>query len=195
MPLSRKTKALILWRLNPLFLLKTSIALLVLVGLFQVASLVSLLLEHSLPQFPYGLLFIPLVALQGFRWWAIAQGWSAVCIHELNMSSLQEQLQEEQGEGTEKKEEHPLGLHVQQALAEAVKRKGWMSWADVIEATQAAGMPLTKPHTSVFLGGHRSRIARPKDWKKVLNAEAWRAGQLEAALPMAHADVRPRARF
>jgi len=190
MPLSRKTKALILWRLNPLFLLKTSIVLLVLVGLFQVASLVSLLFEHSLPQFPYGLLFIPLVALQGFRWWAIAQGWSAVCVNEMDMSNLQLQLQEE-GE----KEEKPLPLHVQQALAEAVKRNGWMSWADVIEAAQAAGLPLTKPHTSVFLGGHRSRIARPKDWKKVLNAEAWRAGQLDATLPAPHADALPRARF
>lgn len=190
MPLSRKTKALLLWRLNPLFLLKISLALLGFILLFHVASLVSLLFNHSLPQLPYGLLFLPLVALQGFRWWAIAQGWSAVCVNEMDMSNLQLQLQKE-GE----QEEKPLPLHVQQALAEAVKRNGWMSWADVIEAAQAAGLTLTKPHTSVFLGGHRSRIARPKDWQKVLHAEAWRAGQLDATLPTAHPDALPRVRF
>lgn len=183
MALSRKTKAMLIWRLNPWFLMKITLALGVFVMVFQVASLVSLAFQYSLPQITYGLLFVPLLGVQGFRWWAIARGWSLVCVNDVSASNLQEQLL---GNQTDK-----LPLEVQQALVKKAHELGWLTWADVIAAANEAGLSLTKPHTSVFLGGHRSRIARPKDWKAAVEPQAWRAGCMEAKL---HNVVPPTAR-
>lgn len=174
MALSRKTKAMIIWRLNPWFLMKITLVLGAVVMVFQVASLILVALQYPLPTFSYGLLFIPLLGIQGFRWWAIARGWSLVCVNDLSTSNLQEQLL---GNQTDK-----LPLEVQQALVKKSQELGWLTWADVIAVANEAGLSLTKPHTSVFLGGHRSRIARPKDWKAAVEPQAWRAGRREAKL-------------
>lgn len=186
MALSRKTKARILGRLSPWFLVKTSMVLLVLVLVLQVVSLVSLMFENPFPQFSYGLLFIPLVCIQFFRWWAIGQGWSAVCVNELTATSLKEQLMGESGPD--------LPLQIQSALVKKAHQLGWLSWADVVETARAAGHPEAKLHISVFLGGYRSRIARASDWAKAVAPNAWRGGRMDLIMPEASLSA-PRARF
>jgi len=155
--------------------------------LMQVVNLVLTMLGYSVVKLPYFLLFAPAMAIQFFRWWAIQRGWSAVTINELSASNLSEQLL-----GTS---EEKLPPAVQSALVSKAQALGWMSWKDVLDAAREAGAETTRLHTSIFLGGHGSKIARPGHWKKAVDESAWRAGNLSHGLPAAsHESPRP-ARF
>ena len=202
MQLSRATKARILRRLNPRALIYgTMIVALVVLGL-QLIHVIATLFGHSLGLNWLGSIFLLALPVHGFRWWALRQGWSAVNVHEANVSNLarqvglleQSDIEQEALLGETGSQLHHRTATFQQAVANKAAELGWLSWRDVLDAANEAGIPVEQVREPLFLGGHGA-IARPLHWRKALLPQAWASVDLNRALPAASGPVMPRARF
>ena len=181
MTLTRATKARVLRFLSPRRLLLFTMALGLVAGAYQLVSLVGIFWGFKLPSTFVGFLVMSVLPIHAFRWWALAQGWSAVTVQEAKLTNLGEQvgqnLEAEEGEASAQV------LEFQKALTAQIERLGWVSWRDVLDVANAVGWPPQKVASPMFLGGN-GPIARRSHWQGVFQGAAHKAGKLEAMLAM-----------
>ena len=202
MPLSRATKARILRRLNPMALLYGTMGMAAVVLVLHVIQVIGLLLGKSFGLNWVGSLFLLALPVHGFRWWALRQGWSAVSTHEATVPHLAKQLGLLTAADTT--QDTPFGTvseglnHRTASLQHAVARKadalGWLTWRDVLDAANEAGIGAQHVQEPSFLGG-TGPIARPSHWRRNLLPQAWASVDLDNALPQVDVLVAARPRL
>ena len=180
MTLTRATKARVLRFLNPRRLVVLTMALGLVAGAYHLVSLVGLFWGFHLPTAFIGFLFMGVLPIHAFRWWALAQGWSAVTVHEAKLANLAEQVGQDLG-AEEDGQASGQALEFQKRLTAQIERLGWVSWRDVLDVANAVGWPLQKVASPMFLGGN-GPVARRSHWHTVLQGAAHKAGKLEARL-------------
>lgn len=177
MALSRVAKARVIRLLRPQVLVYGTLALAVVAAVYWVVKLIALLFGADLPDAFVGFLFLTTLPVHGFRWWAIRRGWGAVTTTEASQFNLGLQINQALT-ATEEQPASPHALAFQKEVAARVARLGWLTWRDVLDAANAAGLPLQQVAEPFFLGAYEP-IARRGHWRKTLDAKAWRAGQME----------------
>lgn len=184
MRLSRATKARLLRRLNPQALVWLTLGLGVVALAYEVVLIAGLFLGWRLPQAAVGFIFLSVLPVHGFRWWAIARGWGAVGAREATPENLGRQM------GLGEDGTHPAALPLQQAVAEKALTQGWLTWRDVLDCARDLGLPARRVAEPLFLGAH-APVARPLHWKRTLHPSAWQAGRMAAAWADAPAPAAP----
>ena len=197
MHLSRATKARIMRRLNPLALLYGLMAVGGVLLIVYVAMFIALFFGVQVKAHGLSGIFLLTLPLYGFRWWALREGWSAVNIHEATVVNLARQVGipfalTDTQEDKELLEQRTATL--QRAVASKAASLGWLSWRDVIDAANEAGLNVQHVREPWVLGGVGA-IARPFHWRRKLLPQAWASVDLDRALPAASGSVTPRARF
>lgn len=179
MTLTRATKARVLRFLNPRRLVVVTLGMGAVAVVYQLASVVGLFVGFKLPTAAVGFMFMGLLPVHAFRWWAIARGWSAVTVHEAKLANLGEQV----GQDLTAEDGRACGqvLEFQKRLTAQIERLGWITWRDVLDVANAVGWPLQKVASPMFLGGN-GPVARRSHWHTVLQGAAHKAGKLEARL-------------
>lgn len=177
MALSRVAKARVIRLLRPQVLIYGTMALAVVAAAYWVVKLIALFFGADLPDTVVGFLFLTTLPVHGFRWWAIRRGWGAVTTTEASQFNLGLQINQALT-ATEEQPASPHALAFQKEVAARVARLGWLTWRDVLDAANAAGLPLQQV-TEPFLLGAYGPVARRGHWKKTLDTKAWLAGQLE----------------
>lgn len=181
MTLTRATKARVLRFLNPRRLVVLTLGMGAVAVVYQLVSVVGLFVGFKLPTAAVGFMFMGLLPVHAFRWWAIARGWSAVTVHEAKLDNLGEQV----GQDLTAEDGQASGqvLEFQKRLTAQIERLGWITWRDVLDVANAVGWPPQKVASPMFLGGN-GPIARRSHWQGVFQGAAHKAGKLEAMLAM-----------
>ena len=184
MTLTRATKARVLRFLNPRRLVVLTLGMGAVAVVYQLVSVVGLFVGFKLPTAAVGFMFMGLLPVHAFRWWAIARGWSAVTVHEAKLDNLGEQV----GQDLTAEDGQASGqvLEFQKRLTAQIERLGWINWRDVLDVANAVGWPLQKVASPMFLGGN-GPVARRTQWQGVFQGSAHKAGKLEAVLAIAEA--------
>lgn len=193
MALSRVAKARVIRLLRPQVLVYETMALAVVAAVYWAVKVVAMFFDVNLPDTVVGFLFLSVLPVHGFRWWAIRRGWGAVTTTEATQFNLGLQVNQALIE-TEDQAMAPHALAFQKEVASRVARLGWLTWRDVLDAANAAGWPLRHVAEPFLLGAY-GPIARRGHWEKTLDAKAWRAGQMEerwSATPVVEATAKPR---
>lgn len=173
MRLNRRTKARLVAYASPRRLLMATLAVGAVALAWQVLSFIFFALDVPFPSWSSGTFFLPLIGIHFLRWGALMRGWAPVRKSDISMLAEVFPDSKNPSQGDPK-----MPSTMEAALSEAIHRKGWLAWSEVMELAKTHGAENHVRHWSFMLGGTDAPVALRKDWKEHLCDRAWVGGRM-----------------